>query len=144
MQRLKIVLVLAVMFCLANAVGLQAQAEHPHEHPKRGKPSALRYALAVLRKQVGIFLGKLIPVTDFLSQGVGNEWIHRPIWESWKHHLLEEFFFINRTKKVDQVRLKGNGSLISIESDHSLQSVSHAPLLEIGKARVVPEIVAPG
>jgi len=52
MQRLKIVLVLAVMFCLANAVGLQAQAEHPHEHPKRGKPSAKPLSTATLENSI--------------------------------------------------------------------------------------------
>ncbi len=38
MHRMKILLVLAVAFCLVGAVGLRAQSEHPQEHPKQEHP----------------------------------------------------------------------------------------------------------
>ncbi len=52
MQRLKIMLVLAVMFCLAGAVGLQAQTEHPQEHPKKGNAATKSISTATLENAI--------------------------------------------------------------------------------------------
>ncbi len=52
MQRLKMVLVPAVMLCLAGAVGLRAQVEHPQEHPKKGNAATKPISTATLENAI--------------------------------------------------------------------------------------------
>jgi hypothetical protein len=52
MRRINVLPVLVVALCCACAAGLQAQKEHPQEHPKQTNPAVKPISMATLEKTI--------------------------------------------------------------------------------------------